>query len=588
LGDQGEGKQGTEKSSVERAPGGVRKEFAKPYLRGLELAPMLIDCGAPMTNATGRPLDGHFTMDSDPQTPVETVAAIDLGSNSFHMIVARQVAGELHVVDRMRERVALAEGLDSHMEISEPVMARGIECLRRFGQRLWELPRERVRVVGTHTLRVARNSAAFLERAEAVLGHPIEIISGREEARLTHLGVAHGLPVVSGKRLVVDIGGGSTECMLGDGLDAVHVDSLPMGSVVWTRRHFPDGRITAKAMRKAIVTAAHELQSIEHHYHSFGWEACIGSSGTMVATQTLLNTLGWSETGITEPGVKMLRRYLLRVGEVGKIELPGLAPDRAQIMPGGVAIIQALFDRLRIARITASKSALREGVLYDLLGRIHHEDERDRTVSLFLQRYRVDRAQAKRVEETALAMLAQVGKSWELGDLAEAEQVLRWAARLHEIGLSISYDSYHKHSAYLVQHSNMPGFSQADQDMLAFLIGNHRRKLRLDSIQGLRGRRVPQALKLCVILRLAVCLNRGRRSHAKGFPIRMQASHEQVEVSFPGEWLEKHPLTSVDLKEERDLLGKAGIDLRVGDSSLEVSVPSTRKKKRTGGSKRAG
>lgn len=519
-------------------------------------------------------------LSNEPQPVFEPVAAIDLGSNSFHMIVARQSAAELQVVDKMRERVALAEGLDSKHSLSEEVMARGIDCLRRFGQRLWELPKDRVRAVGTHTLRVARNRRTFLRRAEAALGLPIEIISGTEEARLTHLGVVHGLSNASGKRLVVDIGGGSTECILGDGLDAVHVDSLPMGSVVLTKRCFPDGKITPKAMRKAILTAAANLQSIEHHYRSFGWETCVGSSGTMMATQTLLNAMGWSDVGITESGIKMFRRHLLRAGDISQINLPGLAPERAQIMPGGVAIIQALFDRLRIARIIASKSALREGVLYDLLGRIHHEDERDRTVAVFLSRFRVDRAQAARVEATALRMLDQTAGPWEIADPEGARHILQWSARLHEIGLSINFDSYHKHSAYLVQHSNMPGFSNADQATLTFLLNNQRKKLRLETMQLLPGDKLPDALKLCVLLRLAICLHRGRRTLDRDIPFSLVANQERVHLAFPPRWLDKHPLTNMDLREERETLGRAGIELTVGDRPKNGSENGAKKGKK--------
>lgn len=519
----------------------------------------------------------------------ESVAAIDLGSNSFHMIVAREVQGELYVVDRMRERVALAEGLGSDGMIDDVVARRATDCLRRFGQRLWEVPRDRVRAVGTHTLRVAKNAASFLGAAEEALGHPIEVISGREEARLTHLGVAHGLASATGKRLVIDIGGGSTECILGDGLDAVHVDSLPIGSVTHTRAHFADGRITPKAMRKAIVSAAHELQSIEHHYNQFGWEQCIGSSGTMVAVQSLLGSLGLSQQGITEPALKALRRRLLKAGEIKAIELPGVAAERAQVLPGGVAIIQAMFDRLRIARITASKSALREGVLYDLLGRFQHEDERERTVKLFAMKYRTDAAQASRVGKTATALLQQVADGWGLHSSADA-QLLDWAARLHEVGLSISYDSYHKHSAYLVQHSNMPGFSQAEQDLLAFLVGNHRKKLRLEELKTLRGPNVPSALKLCVLLRLAVCVNRGRRTHAKGFPARLTAEHERLSLLLAESWLDKHPLTRVDLEDEKEHLGRAGFELLINgrDSTALLWTPGERKQaraKRNGTSK---
>jgi exopolyphosphatase/guanosine-5'-triphosphate,3'-diphosphate pyrophosphatase len=245
-----------------------------------------------------------------------------------------------------------------------------------------------------------------------------------------------------------------------------------------------------------------------------------------------------------------------------------------------VAIIQALFDRLRIARIMVSKSALREGVLYDLLGRIHHEDERDRTVGVFLSRYRVDRAQAARVEATAVRMLEQVAAKWEIADVDGAGHILQWAARLHEVGLSINYDSYHKHSAYLVQHSNMPGFSHADQAMLTFLLNNQRKKLRLETMQILPGDRLPDALKLCVLLRMAICLHRGRRTLAREIPLTISASQERVGLAFPARWLDKHPLTAMDLKEERETLGRAGIALTISDISRNGSQSPVRRVKK--------
>ncbi len=494
--------------------------------------------------------------------PEESVAAVDLGSNSFHMIVARPEGSGVVVLDRMRERVVLADGLGPDNMLSGEAQERALACLRRFGQRLWSLRTDRVRAVATHTLRVAANAKVFLKLAESALGHPIEVIPGQEEARLTHLGVVRGLPTIQGKRLLIDIGGGSTECILGDGLETVRADSIMMGSVVWTRRFFPDGRITVRAMRRAIVAAASELQQVERHYHGFGWERSLGSSGTLVSLSSLLVSQKWSDEGITEQGIKSLRRYLLKVGEISRISLPGLSQDRASIVAGGVAIIQALFDRLKIKRIHPSKSALREGVLHDLIGRIHHEDERERTVSTMMRRYGTDEAQARRVGDTACQLLSQCGKSWGI-DNPEAAQLLRWGAALHEIGLTVNFEGYQRHSAYLIENSTMAGFSRANQDLLALMVDNHRKKFRIDPLANLPGPLQPDAVRLSLLLRIAVCLNRGRRDNPKGFPVKITAQHEQVELKFPRGWLDKHPLTSLDLEQEREQLAKAGIDLQI-------------------------
>jgi exopolyphosphatase/guanosine-5'-triphosphate,3'-diphosphate pyrophosphatase len=493
----------------------------------------------------------------------ESVAAVDLGSNSFHMVVARVVDDtHFHTLDRLRERVALAAGLDEQRRLGEKAQARAIACLERFGQRLRELPLDRVRAVGTSALRQAENAREFLPAAEAALGHPIEIIAGTEEARLIYLGVSHSVADDRGRRLVVDIGGGSTECVLGERFDPLRTDSLSMGCVVYSLRFFPDGKIRGEDFKRAEIAARLKLEPIERRYLESGWDSCVGSSGTILAVDVLLRQHGWGDAGITLTGLRQLKKLLISAGSLAKVAaIPGVQADRAPVLPGGVAILLAVFEALGLERMTATAGSMREGLLYDLLGRIRHEDVRDGTIRQFCQRYHVDMGQASRVERIALHCLEQVAAAWSI-DLEHGRQVLGWAARLHEIGLSIAYAGYHRHSAYLVANSDMPGFSRADQDLLAAMLLGQRKKLTRDVFSPLPAASHESALRLCVLLRLAVRLARSRSPRPLP-PFTVTARKSALELSFPADWIEGHPLTLADLAEEADKLQGVGFELKV-------------------------
>jgi exopolyphosphatase/guanosine-5'-triphosphate,3'-diphosphate pyrophosphatase len=482
----------------------------------------------------------------------DTFAAVDLGSNSFHMVVARLVQDQVHIVDRLRERVALAAGLDEKKKLTDDAQERALACLARFGERLRGMRRGSVRAVGTSALRVARNSRTFLSRAGETLGHPIEIILGPEEARLIYLGVAHDLSDDVNRRLVVDIGGGSTECILGERFEALKTDSLHMGCVNYSQRFFDGGDIKERAMDRAGIAARQELQPMERHYRALGWEECVGSSGTILAVDQILRASAWSDQGITPRGLRKLRKALIEAGHVNKLELPGLQSERASVLAGGVAILAAVFESLAIEQMTTSQGALREGVLYDLLGRIRHEDLRDRTIRRFSERYHIDLVQSGRVQRTALAFLGQVAEEWNI-PLEEGQKFLSWAARLHEIGLSLSYSGYHKHGGYIVASSDMPGFSREDQMMLAALIEGHRRKISMERFEALAPSTQKMAMRLCVILRLSVLLNRSRGQQTLP-SLKMSAKKNGYALKFPGGWLDGNPLTRADLEEETSRL----------------------------------
>lgn len=488
----------------------------------------------------------------------ELVAAVDLGSNSFHMLVARTVDGEVHVVDRIKERVALAEGLDDERNLSNEAQRRALACLERFGQRLEHMPADNVRAVGTNTLRAAKGARRFLETAEAALGHRIEIISGREEARLVYLGVANTLASPEGRRLVVDIGGGSTECIIGEGFEPSVADSLYMGHITWTKRYFQGGRITAAAMADARTAAALEAESIQQEYQRTGWEEAVGASGTILAIDAIIRENGWGEA-ITPKGLKKLRRALVEAGRPDKIHLAGLQDARKPVIAGGVAILSGVFDILGIEAMCPSEGAVREGVVYDLVGRMRDQDVREATVQHLEERYHVDVEQAARVEKTAAALLEQAGDDLEL-DEHRSRDYVRWASRLHEIGVSLSYSGYHKHGAYILEHTDMPGFSRDTQQVLACIVGNHRRKLRPSRFEVLPTDPAVAALKLTVLLRLAVRLNRGR-SDAAIPKARLAVEGTHFSIRFPEGWLAANPLTRVDLGREQLRLEAAGYSL---------------------------
>jgi exopolyphosphatase/guanosine-5'-triphosphate,3'-diphosphate pyrophosphatase len=488
-------------------------------------------------------------------------AAVDLGSNSFHMLVAQLMGERLQVVARMTELVRLAGGLDERNLLTEEVMARAVDCLRRFGQRLRGVPPGNVRVVGTNTLRKARNRAQFLAWAEQALGHSIDIIAGREEARLIYLGVSHSLEDSGEQRLVVDIGGGSTELILGQKFRPVEMESLFMGCVGMSKTFFKDGVIDGARMQAAEMAAMQELETLTALYRKIGWESAIGSSGTILAIQEVASNQGWSKDGISIGALRKLRKALIEAGHVDKFSLAGLQRERAPVFPGGVAILIAVFDSLGLDRMRVANGALREGLLYDLLGRIHHEDVRERTVEEVMRRYQVDVDQARHVELTAMALLNQAAAPWGIvGE--EYEQLLRWAARLHEIGLMISHGQYHKHGAYLVKNMDMPGFSEREQSLLSALIRGHRRKLALEEFAGLGEDIAETARRLCLLLRLAVALHRSR-SGTPLPPLGMEVDGAAIRLRFTTGWLEEHPLTRADLEQEADYLKMAGSKFKV-------------------------
>lgn len=474
----------------------------------------------------------------------DTIAAVDLGSNSFRLQVARVVEDQIYPLDFLKETVRLAAGLTPDKFLDDESQLRALACLKRFGERLRGLPNYAVRVVGTNTFRLAKNVPAFLEKAEAALGFPIEVIAGREEARLIYLGVAHCMPSSQNHRLVVDIGGGSTECVIGEGLKPLRMESLYMGCVSYSKRFFGDGKITKDAMRQAELAARMELQTIRFEFSGENWQEAIGSSGTARALADLLKQNNWSNDGITAEGLAKLRSMLLKVGECKRLDTLGMKPDRIPVLPGGFAIMSAVFTELNIQHMSVAGTALKEGVLYDLLGRLHHQDMRDVTVSQFMRRYHIDSLQAKRVEDLSLSLFKQVVLSHD-ADADDAQQQLQWVARLHEIGISIAHSGYHKHAAYILENADMPGFSKMEQIQLGLQVRAQRGSLS----------KVPKLSEIIkdwtaiLALRLAVLFCRSRTDVTLP-EMQLEKSGNKYRIKLEKKWTEQNPLTENALQAE--------------------------------------
>lgn len=494
-------------------------------------------------------------MTSPPEA--RTLAAVDLGSNSFHMVVARvRPEGELELLDRIKRTVRLREGLDAAGNLSPEAQARAIGCLELFGQRLAGLPREDVRAVGTNTLRRARNGLPFLIRARKALGHKIEVISGREEARLIYRGVAHEL-TGEGNRLVVDIGGGSTELIVGAGTAPIDLSSRELGCVSWSQRYFPDGKLRKGAFDRAETDGKLRLQDGIGRLRTLGWREAVGSSGTIRAIGKVSEAMGLGQE-ITPAVLDTLRDAAVARRTVARLDLPGLSESRRPVFAGGLAVLRAVFHQLGIQRMTPARYALREGVLIELHGRLHDRDPRDAAVLGFAQRCGVDLAHARNVAETAQALFDQVAPAWGL-TAHRHRRLLGWAAMLHECGIFVTHNGHHRHGAYLLRHSDLPGFSRQDQAVLGALVLCHRKRLTERRVTTIYPGRARPVLQLAALLRLSVRLHRSRSAPPT---TRLKAEGDALVLRLPKGFLAAHPLTRADLAQETEELAGAGLALR--------------------------
>lgn len=496
-------------------------------------------------------------------TPIrdgELMAAVDMGSNSFHMVVARMEHGEPRVIDRLRDTVRMAAGLRADGSLDAVHRSRALACLARFGQRIAGVPSMRVRAVATNTVRQLASPQTFLTSAEAALGHPVEVVSGREEGRLIFLGTAHDLPASREPRLVIDVGGGSTEFIIGRGLAPLHTESVQAGCIASTLRFFPGGKITPARWQQALSEIGVLLQQFAEDYRESGWQDAYGSSGTTKSIGAVVQAMKFSDDGITAESLAALRDALIDQGRIDTLKLPGLASERAPIFAGGVMIMEAAFDALGIQRLRVCESSMREGLLWDLIGRAGGSDPRTDSIDALAARYGVDRAQARRVEATALMLFDQVAHSWKLD--ADAREWLSWASRVHEIGLAIAHSQHHHHGAYILRHADLAGFSRQEQELLAAVVELHRRKPDKSIASALPLRYRTLARYITALLRLAVLFRRARRPESLP-QMQLTASSKSLRLKLPAAWFEQHPLTEADLQQEKSPMAELGVKLDI-------------------------
>lgn len=497
---------------------------------------------------------------TEPQSQHQDIyAVIDLGSNSFHMLMVKVVGGSVQVIGRVKRKVRLASGLNDSLVLSKKAMTRGWECLALFAERLQDIPASNIRIIGTATLRLARNVRTFLTEAEKILGHHIDVISGEEEARLIYLGVAH-TSNCEANRLVIDIGGASTEIVVGRGFNPLLLSSLNMGCVTYLDRYFADGFLSEDNFQAAIVAAEAEIASIEQQYLALGWQISVGASGTVQAMQEILVAQGLDEV-ITVGRLENIMQQAVACGQVAQLHLVGLAQERQLVFPSGLAILIALFRRLQIPGMTLSGGALREGVLYGMLPQLQHTDVRNRTVASLMVRYYIDEQHASRVAEMALELASQLQPQWQLSKF-EGLSMLRSGALLHELGLLIEYKNHHHHGAYIISHTEMPGFTRAQQQLLMALVYNHRADINRDIIARQTMTSVLLAVRLTRLLRLSVLLSMRRRYEALP-EVQISAQAEVLTLVLPKGWLEQHPLMRAELEQEVLYQQQAGWQLQL-------------------------
>lgn len=485
------------------------------------------------------------------------LAAIDLGSNSFHLIIAKTEHEEMRPVEVLAEKVQLGAGLEND-RLSQEAIDRGLDCLSRFAQLLGSVEPQRIRVVGTNALRQAENRLDFTLPAREILGTRVDVIYGREEARLVYLGVAHTLADDAHSRLVIDIGGGSTEFIIGQRFEPQKLESLQMGCVSFSRDFFPDAGISAANYRRAYDRARVETSHIRYRYSAEHWAECVGSSGTLNAIESIVVLNGWSDSGITRKALSELQSKLLTFEHFDQIKLDGLTESRRNVIVAGVAITSALFDILGIEQMRASKGALREGVIYDLMGRLSHEDVRERTVNALIQRYSADEHTGAIVERRCATFFSATRGSWRLEN--EDWELLHWAARTHEIGMAISHKHFNRHTAYLLRNADLPGFSQEEQEQLAILTLGQRGKIHPELFTGLAKGTRRRLGYLLTIIRLAVCFK--YVEVLEQLPeFAVNAEKDALALGFPEGWLDEHPLTFSELTSEQDYLRKIGLEL---------------------------
>lgn len=491
----------------------------------------------------------------------EAWAAIDLGSNSFHLVIAEPDGSSIRRIDSLREAVRLGAGLDKRKRLLPDTEVRALDAIARFAERLRGVPSEHIRMVGTNTLRRARGADRFMRRAAKLIGRPVEIVSGREEARLIWSAVAHTLPETAERRLVIDIGGGSTELVIGKGLNPDLMESVNIGCVSMTQQRFAHGRIKPSAMKGAITDARLELRPLEKAYREHGWRDVVGCSGTIKAAARMLAETGLTDGSIERAALHELIFKIAEAGAVSELALQSISQSRSDVVAGGLAILYGIMQTLDIESLERCNAALREGLIFDMIGAADFIDVRTQTIDNLEARYTIDTRQAARVEQTSRLLFTQVAEPWSLDPQKDLE-LLVYAARLHEIGMGVAHTQYHKHGAYILEHSDLLGFTIGEQTALALLVRWHRRKLDFEAFDGLPDTDRERLLKLLGLLRLAALLHRSRQDEPLE-NLKLKIRNDGITVIAAQSWLDSHPLTATELLAEAERLLHVNIRLKV-------------------------
>lgn len=489
-------------------------------------------------------------------------AAIDLGSNSFHMVVAQYDGHQLRMIDRLKEMVRLGGGIDRNGRLDPLVRERALACLARFGQRISGIGDLQARAVGTQSLRRLANPAEFLVVAETALGCPIDVIGGSEEARLIYLGVRHGTPTGDGRSLIIDIGGGSTELAVGSGEEPDLTESVSVGCVSVTNTHFRRGKISSERWSRAVEAIEDCLIESVQACRKLGWQRVIGSSGTMRAIAEMAANRAQDSSAFNRADIERLRGECLAAGRIDCIDLPGLSARRKPVIAGGLVIVEAIANALEIDRFETSSFALREGLLYDLIGRLDHADPRARSVAGMARRHDCDQSQAARVHDWLQAALEQIGDGWQITD--PQRELALWAAQIHEVGRSVNHDHHQRHGAYLIAHADMPGFTRPEQQFMAGLVALQRGRIDATVFDWVPQRMSLTLGRLAALMRIAVTLARPRSDQAiPDFSLSVEEA--ALALGLPRGWLAAHTLSARGLKYQQRQLDRLGLSLSIHD-----------------------
>ncbi|MCK6265511.1 guanosine-5'-triphosphate,3'-diphosphate diphosphatase [Vibrio sp. ZSDE26] len=486
-------------------------------------------------------------------------AAIDLGSNSFHMLVVRHISGSVQTMAKIKRKVRLASGLDEHNALSQEAMQRGWDCLSLFAERLQDIPKDNIRIVGTATLRTATNVDIFLKKANQILGYDIKVISGEQEAAMIYQGVAHTSGGI-GRRLVVDIGGASTELIIGKGFEAKALTSLKMGCVTWLEKHFQDRQLTQHNFDSAINAAKETIAPILDQYTQIGWDVCVGASGTVQALQEIMLAQGMDEV-ITLAKLKRLQKQAMLTDQLEELEIEGLTLERALVFPSGLSILIAIFELLEIDSLTLAGGALREGMAYEMVPELRQSDIRARTIDSIQKRYQMDSLYAQQVADTANKLLIQCGGEQWIPE-PQGQPLLNTACQLHEVGLTIDFKQAGKHNAYLLEQLDLPGYTRAQKHCLAEITRRYREQFSAmpeqHAVSATSGQRILRLLRLSVLLT-------HRRDSEKQPEIHIKAEDNALDISVCHQWLSRNPLTAAELEIEASRQSDAGWPLTISE-----------------------